>query len=124
MAMDYKNSAKKILENIGGKENISGMTHCATRLRLNLNDDTKANTSEIRKIDGVVNVVNKAGQYQLLIGTDVPKLYDEMEKLVDGKNLDNASTNNDKSSKGIINSVFSAISSIFAPLLPAMAGSG
>lgn len=124
MAMDYKNSAKKILENIGGKENISGMTHCATRLRLNLNDDTKANTSEIRKIDGVVNVVNKAGQYQILIGTDVPKLYDEMEKLVDGKNLDNASTNNDKSSKGIINSVFSAISSIFAPLLPAMAGSG
>mgnify|MGYP001358395639 FL=1 len=124
MAMDYKNVAKKILENIGGKENISGMTHCATRLRLNLNDDTKANTSEIRKIDGVVNVVNKAGQYQILIGTDVPKLYDEMEKLVDGKNLDNASTNNDKSSKGIINSVFSAISSIFAPLLPAMAGSG
>jgi len=124
MAMDYKNGAKKILENIGGKENISGMTHCATRLRLNLNDDTKANTSEIRKIDGVVNVVNKAGQYQILIGTDVPKLYDEMEKLVDGKNLDNASTNNDKSSKGIINSVFSAISSIFAPLLPAMAGSG
>jgi PTS system beta-glucosides-specific IIC component len=124
MAMDYKNGAKKILENIGGKENISGMTHCATRLRLNLKDDTKANTSEIRKIDGVVNVVNKAGQYQILIGTDVPKLYAEMEKLVDGKNLDNASTNNDKSSKDIINSVFSAISSIFAPLLPAMAGSG
>lgn len=125
MAMNYKKSAKEILENIGGKENISGMTHCATRLRLNLKDDSRADTTAIKQIDGVVNVVNKAGQYQILIGTDVPKLYAEMEKLVGGAKVETAaSTNKDNSSKGIISAIFSAISSIFAPLLPALAGSG
>ncbi|WP_245628104.1 PTS transporter subunit EIIC [Shouchella shacheensis] len=125
MAMDYKNGAKEIVENIGGKENISGMTHCATRLRLNLKDDSKADTSTIKQIDGVVNIVNKAGQYQILIGTDVPKLYAEMEKLVGDEKTDtSASANNERSSKGIVNNIFSAVSSIFAPLLPALAGSG
>ncbi|MFC5974674.1 PTS transporter subunit EIIC [Carnobacterium antarcticum] len=123
--MDYKIGAKEILEHIGGKENISGMTHCATRLRFNLRDTTKADTAAVEQVDGVVNVINKAGQYQILIGTNVPKLYAEMEDLVGAdKAASTESTKADRSAQGIIGSIFSAISSIFAPLLPALAGSG
>lgn len=125
MAMDYKNGAKEIMKLIGGKENISGMTHCATRLRLNLRDTSKADTAAVEQVDGVVNVINKAGQYQILIGTDVPKLYAEMEDLVGPeKTASDGTSGNDQSSQGIIGSIFSAISGIFAPLLPALAGSG
>ncbi|MEN0664596.1 PTS transporter subunit EIIC [Caldifermentibacillus hisashii] len=123
MAMNYKKGAEEILEHIGGKENISGMTHCATRLRLNLKDDSKVDTKAVKNVDGVVNVVNKAGQYQILIGTDVPKLYAEVEKLVGGVEA-NPSGSDKKEKQGIISTIFSAISGIFAPLLPALAGSG
>ncbi|AEB30151.1 PTS system beta-glucoside-specific EIIBCA component [Carnobacterium sp. 17-4] len=123
MVMNYKDGAKDIINLIGGKENISGMTHCATRLRFNLRDISKADTAAIEKVDGVVNVINKAGQYQILIGTNVPKLYAEIEELV-GETKATNSEKGDRSAQGIIGSVFSAISGIFAPLLPALAGSG
>ena len=82
--MDYKVMAKNILEKIGGAENVRNMTHCATRLRLTLHDTAKADDQAVENIDGVINVINKAGQYQLLIGTEVGKLYDEFEPLVKG----------------------------------------
>lgn len=123
--MNYKKGAKEILEYIGGKENLSDLTHCATRLRLSLRDDSKADTVAVEQVDGVVNVINKAGQYQILIGTDVPKLYAEMEEILGPESTEkNSSTNVEKSSQGIIGSIFSAVSGIFAPLLPALAGSG
>lgn len=121
--MDYKLMAKEILEHIGGAENIANMTHCATRLRLTLKDSSKANDEKVKNIDGVINVVNKAGQYQLLIGTEVPKLYDEFESLVKGTGNLEPNDNND-SSESVISKIFSSVSAIFAPLLPALAGSG
>ncbi|MGX7153488.1 PTS transporter subunit EIIC [Enterococcus sulfureus] len=120
---DYEKMAKVILENVGGPENISNMTHCATRLRLNLKDSSLANDEAIKNIDGVANVVDTAGQYQILIGTDVPKLYDEFEELVN--NNGNAKVETSSSGGGsILSNIFSSISAIFAPLLPALAGSG
>ena len=59
--MNFKETAKGILENVGGVENIANMTHCATRLRLNLKDASKANDEAVKSVDGVVNVINKAG---------------------------------------------------------------
>lgn len=121
---DFKKMARIILEHVGGVENIANMTHCATRLRLNLKNDSLANDQAIKDMEGVANVVNKAGQYQILIGIEVPKLYDEFELLVknDGSiSLDNLQSENKGS---IINQIFSSISAIFAPLLPALAGSG
>ncbi|WP_348921009.1 PTS transporter subunit EIIC [Enterococcus rotai] len=122
--MDFKLAAKEILENVGGADNLANMTHCATRLRLTLKDPSKANDEAIKEIDGVVNIVNKAGQYQILIGTEVPKLYDEFEALVTGDDGSVQVNNNGESSGNIISNIFSAISAIFAPLLPALAGSG
>lgn len=121
--MDFKATAKGILEHVGGVENISNMSHCATRLRLNLKDSTKADDEAVKSVDGVVNVINKAGQYQVLIGTEVPHVFDEFEALVKGDN--NVALSEDgNSDEGIISKIFSAISAIFAPLLPALAGSG
>ncbi|ALS02717.1 PTS beta-glucoside transporter subunit IIABC [Enterococcus silesiacus] len=122
--MDFKLAAKEILENVGGPENLANMTHCATRLRLTLKDPSKANDDAVKEIDGVVNVVNKAGQYQILIGTEVPKLYDEFEALVTGEDGNVQVNNSGEHSGNIISNIFSAISAIFAPLLPALAGSG
>ncbi|WP_154888599.1 PTS transporter subunit EIIC [Longibaculum muris] len=121
--MNFKETAKGILENVGGVENIANMTHCATRLRLNLKDVSKANDEAVKSVDGVVNVINKAGQYQVLIGTEVPHVYDEFENLVKGSGqLKLEEGTNDGES--IISKIFSSISAIFAPLLPALAGSG
>lgn len=122
--MDYKLMAKEILEHIGGAENVANMTHCATRLRLTLKDTSKADDKAVKGINGVINVVNKAGQYQLLIGTEVPKLYDEFENLVKGTSDSNFEEKNTDSSESIISKIFSSVSAIFAPLLPALAGSG
>lgn len=121
--MNFKETAKGILENIGGAENVSNMSHCATRLRLNLKDVSKANDEAVKAVDGVVNVINKAGQYQILIGTEVPHLYEEFESLVKGDET-NVLSQDSNSEEGVISKLFSAISAIFAPLLPALAGSG
>lgn len=120
---DFKAMAKGILDNVGGPENIANMTHCATRLRLNLKDVSKANDNAVKSVDGVVDVINKAGQYQVLIGIEVPHVYDEFEKLVVGSEK---SSLEEKGNQGgsILSNIFSAISSIFSPLLPALAGSG
>lgn len=120
---DFKAMAKGILENVGGPENISNMTHCATRLRLNLKDPSLADNEKVKSIDGVVDVIDKAGQYQVLIGIEVPHVYDEFETLVKG-NDQNALDTNSNQGGGILSNIFSAISSIFSPLLPALAGSG
>lgn len=120
---DYKKMATEILTAVGGKENISGMTHCATRLRLNLKDKSIVDDAEVQAVEGVVNVVNKAGQFQILIGTEVPKLYDEFEQLVGGK-IETSKSDNSGESVSVVSKVFSAIAGIFSPLLPALAGSG
>lgn len=122
--MDYKKMAQEILVAIGGAENVVNMSHCATRLRLNLRDYSKADDQEVEGIAGVINVVNKAGQYQLLIGTEVPKLYDEFEQLVKGASSEADTVSGEISGGSVISQIFSAVSAIFAPLLPALAGSG
>lgn len=122
MKRDWEATAEGILAAVGGPENISGMTHCATRLRLNLRDDSKCDDAAVKEVDGVVNTVNSAGQYQVLIGTEVPKLYEKFEPLVKGSGAEVSTSAS--SDEGIVSRIFSAISGVFAPLLPAMAGSG
>ena len=73
--MDYKKLGETILENVGGSENVTGLTHCATRLRFNLKDESKANTDILKKTKGVMGVVSSGGQYQVIIGSDVANVY-------------------------------------------------
>ena len=74
--VDYAALASQLLNNIGGEENISSMTHCATRMRFVLKDESKASTEAVKALDGVVTVVQAGGQYQVVIGPDVVDVYD------------------------------------------------
>lgn len=76
----YDQLVKDILENIGGKENIISVTHCVTRLRFNLKDESIANDDVLKNMDGIVTVMKTAGQYQVVIGNHVPDVYAELIK--------------------------------------------
>lgn len=79
--MAYEKLVKEILKDVGGKENINGLTHCITRLRFNLKDEEKANTEELKEVPGVVTVVQSGGQYQVVIGNHVRDVYKEFIEL-------------------------------------------
>lgn len=70
--MEYSDMADQIIEKVGGKDNIASVTHCVTRLRLVLLDEAKASDAEVKKVKGVQSVVHAAGQYQVIIGQEVP----------------------------------------------------
>lgn len=122
--MNYKKTAEEIVSLVGGETNISNMTHCATRLRLNLVDASIVDSASVEAVDGVVSVVEKAGQYQIIIGLDVHKVYAEVEKLTGNDTTTTSTENCAKEKTGLINRIFSSISGIFALLLPVLAGSG
>lgn len=77
MAANLAETAKGVLDAAGGIENITNVTHCMTRLRLNVKDDAKVNPEEIKKIKGVIGYVHTGGQHQVIIGQTVDKVYKE-----------------------------------------------
>ena len=79
--MDYRKLAEEILQNVGGPGNISGLTHCATRLRFNLKDESKAKTDVLKGMKGVMGVVSSGGQYQVIIGSDVASVYKPLTEM-------------------------------------------
>lgn len=76
MASKYDALARIIIQNVGGKENIVSLTHCITRLRFQLRDESKANTEVLKSTDGIVTVMRSGGQYQVVIGNHVPQVYE------------------------------------------------
>lgn len=119
--MDYKKTAQEILKLVGGEKNVASVTNCMTRLRFNLNDAKKADVEAIKKIKGVQGVVTKNGQFQIVIGTDVGNVCNEIKKL--GKFEENTAADGEKDT-GIIAAFFGTLTSIFQPIIPALAGSG
>lgn len=75
---DYKQLASTIIVNVGGSENVRSVVHCKSRLRFVLRDTTKADIAVLRKTKGIMQVMNKDGQCQIVIGPDVPKVYEEI----------------------------------------------
>lgn len=122
--MDYKKVGLDVLELVGGASNVSKLTHCATRLRFELNDISKAKVSEIEKLPGVISVVNKGGQFQVVIGNEVQTAYRSiLNKL--GNNVNNKNESEGKKEKqGVISSFISIISTTFTPMIPAITGAG
>lgn len=97
--MNYQELGKTIIEKIGGKQNIAGLTHCATRLRFNLKEEGKTQTDGLKNTPGVMGVVSKGGQYQVIIGSDVGSVYKEILKEVptlDGEQVES----NEKDERG------------------------
>ena len=119
--MDYKKTAAEILKLVGGEKNVAIVTNCMTRLRFNLNDAKKADVEAIKKVKGVQGVVTKNGQFQVVIGTDVGNVCDEIRKL--GRFEENAAADSTEKS-GIIAAFFGTLTAIFQPIIPALAGSG
>lgn len=120
--MNWDDLATKIIDAVGGVSNVKNATHCATRLRLTLYDDSKADQERIDNLTGVLGVVNQGGQLQIIIGNDVPSLYDAFLKHYQpGEQADSAEVVDNK--KGLTK-VLDIISGIFIPIIPAMAGSG
>jgi Phosphotransferase system IIB components len=94
--MDFEETAQQIIRNVGGRKNIAELTHCYTRLRFSLNDNKLANSEAIEKIDGVMQVVEKGGQYQVVIGPDVASVY---KVIVDNKMIDQQGSSEDEEPK-------------------------
>lgn len=116
--MNYQKVARKIVENVGGNENIKSVTHCFTRLRFVLKDDKKANKDFIQQLEGVISVVLANGQFQVVCGAKVPNIYEEVIKLVDNEQKQSHSDKID------VHTFIRKISEIFTPLVPAIAASG
>lgn len=125
MAQDYQKMGEAILEAVGGKENITALTHCATRLRFNLADDSKADEAKVKAVKGVMGVRNQGGQFQVIIGQDVSFPYDVIMKICKlDANKNDASAANDGKKKKPLDVVMDTLAGIFTPVLPAVIGGG
>lgn len=124
--MDYKQLAAAVLEQVGGKENVDKLVHCATRLRFTLKDVSKADTDALKKTKGVMSVINAGGQYQVVIGPDVPQVYQEVVALGNFETAKSADAKEDKPKKdqSKLSSVLEYIASMFQPIIPAITGAG
>lgn len=120
--MSYQDLAKEILSQVGGKENIQQLTHCATRLRFVLNDNSKANTDALKKTKGVVGVAEAGGQYQVIIGSDVQSVYRPLMELAGLK--EDAGANAEEPHQSPLAKLLSIISGIFTPILPIITAAG
>ncbi|EYU16222.1 PTS transporter subunit EIIC [Photorhabdus aegyptia] len=133
--MRYESLAEKIVSAIGGKENISSLVHCATRLRFKLKDSSLANSELLKQTKGIITVVESGGQYQVVIGSHVGDVYDDINQYLQdntektevkqsvtspqGIKQDNA-----KGLKRIFDVTIDIISSIFTPLLGVLVAAG
>ncbi len=121
--MDYSITAKQILETVGGEANVAAVSHCMTRLRLTLKDESIVSDDAVKAIKGVVGVMKKAGQYQIVIGNEVAKCYKEFTKL--GNFGDQGgSTPIKKQGGNILTAILDAISGSMSPVIPAIIGAG
>lgn len=121
--MNYEKLASSILNNVGGKDNVVNLTHCVTRLRFNLKDNSKANEKALEKLDGVVGVIKQGGQFQVVIGNEVANVYKEVVKLVGVQN-NKVKVLSNKNDESLLSRVLDTIAGIFTPILPAITGAG
>lgn len=112
--------AIQVLELVGGKENVNSVVHCATRLRFKLKDESIAKTEEIKNNPDVIQVVESGGQYQVVIGSRVSDVYNELLE-VSGLG---ESTDEEKKDNNLFNKFVDIISGVFTPFLGALAGTG
>lgn len=117
----YQADAEKLLEFVGGKENIAAVTHCATRMRFVLNDPSKADEKAIEEIPSVKGMFTNAGQFQVIIGNDVSTFYNDFTAVsgIEGVSKEQGKALA-KQNQNIIQRVIGVLAEIFTPLLPAI----
>lgn len=124
--MNYSLIAEEILKAIGGKENVSAAAHCATRLRLVLEDESLVNTNVLEEMDVVKGTFSTGGQYQIILGSGtVNEVYKEFTRLT---NIEEMSTSDvkDAGSKKMnpLQRFVKMLSDIFVPIIPAIVAGG
>jgi PTS system beta-glucosides-specific IIC component len=120
--MKYEQLAKDIIKNVGGKENVNSLTHCITRLRFKLKDESKANTEVLKNMDGVVTVVKSGGQYQVVIGNHVPDVFADVVAI--GGFQTGTAENVPEEKMNIFNKFIDTVSGVFTPILGVLAATG
>lgn len=117
----YEEIAQQVVEYVGGINNIDSVTNCMTRLRFTLKNVKKADIEKLQSIKGVQGVVNKKGQFQVVIGSDVSFVCDEIRKM---GNFNETVTGNTDEKVSLLSKVLGAITAIFQPVIPAICGAG
>lgn len=130
MASKYDGLARIILQNVGGKGNVAGLTHCITRLRFKLKDDSKANTEILKETEGVVTVIQNGEQYMVVIGNHVADVYDavvavgHLETIVQEKEDGGGEELSGKKRKNPLDVFVGIVTGVFAPVLGVLTASG
>ncbi|MCR5295429.1 MAG: beta-glucoside-specific PTS transporter subunit IIABC [Lachnospiraceae bacterium] len=128
MASKYDGLSRIIIQNVGGKDNIVSLTHCVTRLRFKLKDESKAQTDILKETDGIVTVIQSGGQYMVVIGNHVMDVYDSVIKVghlealaaAPGAAADDAPAEKMDPFSAFI----SIVTSVFTPFLPILTACG
>lgn len=123
--VDFNKDAKDLLEYIGGPDNISAVSHCATRMRFVLNDPAAANIKKIEDIPAVKGTFTQAGQFQVIIGNEVPQFYNAFAKVSgkEGVSKDEAKAAA-KQNQNVVQRAMAVLAEIFTPLIPAIVVGG
>ncbi len=124
---NYETIVQEILRLIGGKENVQSVTHCATRLRFKLKDQSKADTAAIKALSGVMGAQISGEQYQIIIGSTVNKVYSVLCKVSGFNELDEVPADEEKASftiKGLGNAILNHLSGCITPILPIIVCAG
>lgn len=118
----YHELAEDIVREVGGKENIVSLTHCITRLRFKLKDESKANDENLNNMDGVVQVMKSAGQYQVVIGNQVPRVYEDVMEVLQMEDVE--PIEEEEEDKNIFDRFIALMSAVFQPILGPMSAGG
>lgn len=124
MAKDYTELAQDIVAHVGGKENITKLVHCVTRLRFSLKDESKADTEYLMKRDGVVTVVKAGGQYQVVIGNHVPDVYETVLKVAGINGEGSVDADDDVVEGNLFDRFIALVSALFQPMLGTLSAAG
>ncbi|HHE6470707.1 TPA: PTS beta-glucoside transporter subunit IIABC [Providencia rettgeri] len=128
--MKYQALAEQIIENVGGKDNVVDLIHCATRLRFKLKESKKANAEQLKQSPEVITVVESGGQFQVVIGNHVNEVFNVVNQLVDttSNSINQPQKTEKKAAKqdkeSLLGYFIDIVSSIFTPILGIMAASG
>lgn len=120
--MDYSVTAKELIKKLGGEKNVDSLTHCMTRLRFVLKDESGIDDKAVENIPGVMGIMKKGGQYQVIIGNNVAKCYAEINKLYGFS--DTASSNGKKVKRNPVTVALDFISGCMTPMIPAIIAGG
>ncbi|WP_311487298.1 PTS system trehalose-specific EIIBC component [uncultured Anaerococcus sp.] len=117
----YVEDSKKLLEYIGGKENVSAVTHCVTRMRFVLNDPKKADIEKIEEIGIVKGTFTQSGQFQVIIGNEVSDFYNDFVAVSGIEGVSKAQVKEaSKSNQNKLQKLMGDLGEIFAPIIPAL----